>query len=384
MSSRPLVLATSALFVVSLGYGVIVPILPELAGGRDATDEGLLSAVYAGYAAAKIAMQIPGGVWVDRSGAERIARLALALFTVSLAGFLLPVGLVGFTVVRALEGAATGLAYPAAFALAARGPAEGAGKRLGLVAGLGTSGLLAGPALAGALAEISPRLPVAIATGVGALVTLALFALPSAPRAEPAPDAPRTAKDAYVRLGRLALDVGFLLLMLPIAFNKLTFSAFQGLFPLAGPDLHGLETTGVTALFALTGVVFGASQPLGGWLSDRFAPRRVVLVASVPLLAALLALAYVPDATGFFVAYGSYVAASSIVFAATTKHAATSFGTDDTFGGLFGLLSTLTDVATIVGPLLFLNLYASSAAGVFVWMAAIGVPCALAYAFARR
>ena len=76
--------------------------------------------------------------------------------------------------------------------------------------------------------------------------------------------------------------------------------------------------------------------------------------------------------------------ASSIVFAATTKHAATSFGTNDTFGGLFGLLSTLTDVATIVGPLLFLNLYASSAAGVFVWMAAIGVPCALAYAFARR
>ncbi len=91
-----------------------------------------------------------------------------------------------------------------------------------------------------------------------------------------------------------------------------------------------------------------------------------------------------PGATSFFVAYGGYVAASSIVFAATTKHAALAFGTADTFGGLFGLLSTLTDLATIIGPLVFLNVYARSGAGLFLVMAAVGLPCALAFAFARR
>jgi hypothetical protein len=110
----------------------------------------------------------------------------------------------------------------------------------------------------------------------------------------------------------------------------------------------------------------------------------VVIVSSLPLLGALAALAFVPTALGFFVAYGVYVAASSIVFAATTKHAALAFGTADTFGGVFGLLSTLTDLATIVGPLLFLNLYASAHASVFLWMAGIGVPVALGYALARR
>ena len=102
-----LAVATLALFVVSLGYGVIVPLLPELAGGRGATDEGLLSAVYAGYAAAKIGCQVPGGVWVDRVGAEKVVRWALAAFTLSLAGFLLPGDVGGINLGNPFAGSAS-------------------------------------------------------------------------------------------------------------------------------------------------------------------------------------------------------------------------------------------------------------------------------------
>jgi len=45
----------------------------------------------------------------------------------------------------------------------------------------------------------------------------------------------------------------------------------------------------------------------------------------------------------------------------------------DTYGGLFGLLATLTDLMTIVGPLLFLNLYRAGGRLTFVAMAIIGV-----------
>ncbi|MBK7864533.1 MAG: MFS transporter [Archangiaceae bacterium] len=366
-----------SLFTVSLGYGVVVPLLPELSGGAARITPGTVSLVYATYAAAKISAQIPGGVWADRKGGARVLSLALPLFTVSLAGFLISGGTVWFAAVRAVEGAATGLVYPAVFALVARGSEQGSGRRIGLAVGLGTSGLLLGPVLGWALAPVSLHAPVWAAIAIAAALSawVALRPPASAPSSQP-----RTVKGELRELSTLGRNVAFLGLMLPIAFNKLTFSAFQGLIPLHAPTLD-LTLRGVTGLFALTGIVFGAFQALGGLLADRFAPRRLVLLCSPPLLACLVALAFAEGATRFTVAYAGYIALSSVIFTATLKHAARAFGSTDTYGGVFGVLGTLTDLMTIVGPLLFLGVYGSAGAQVFLLMAGLGALSALGYVF---
>jgi MFS family permease len=371
-----LLLPILSLFTVSLGYGVVVPLLPELSGGAARVTPGTVSLVYATYAAAKISAQVPGGVLTDRRGGARVLALALPLFTLSLAGFLWNGGPVWFALVRAVEGAATGLVYPAVFALVARGGEQGSGKRIGLAVGLGTSGLLLGPVLGWALAPIRLRAPVWAALGVAAVLS-AWVALKPPPSA--VASAPRTLQGELRQLGVLGGNVGFLGLMLPIAFNKLTFSAFQGLIPLHGPKLS-LSLREVTALFALTGVVFGAFQAIGGILADRVSPRALVLALSGPLLACLAALAYAQGGTSFTMAYAGYIALSSVIFTATLKHAARAFGTEDTYGGVFGVLGTLTDLMTVVGPLLFLGVYGGWGADVFLLMAALGVPAALGYA----
>src|SRR5690242_5211202 len=46
------------LFMVSLGYGVVVPLLPELSGGAASVTPGVMSLVFATYAAAKIGIQV--------------------------------------------------------------------------------------------------------------------------------------------------------------------------------------------------------------------------------------------------------------------------------------------------------------------------------------
>ena len=143
-----MLLCTLALFTVSLGYGVVVPLLPQLAGAEaGAQSASALSAIYGVYAAAKIGAQLPGGVWVDAAGGRRVLRWGLALFSISLGGFLFRGGVLWLSLVRGLEGAATGLVYPAVFALVLRGSEErGACKRIGAAVGIGSSGLLAGPA----------------------------------------------------------------------------------------------------------------------------------------------------------------------------------------------------------------------------------------------
>ncbi len=390
-------LSALALFVVSLGYGVVVPLLPQLLAGRgapsaDASGAPAISIVYALYAAAKISAQVPGGAWVDAAGGQRVLRAALWLFCLSLLGFLFPLGVGWFALVRALEGAATGLVYPAVFALVLQSAGEArAGRRIGMVVGLGTSGLLVGPALGGWLGAregLPPflsagRLPVLVAlcAALGIAVWSQLATRPTPP--SPGPQTRRTVLAELRTLWGLARDPGFLGLCLPIAFNKLTFSAFQGLLPLHGAAL-GLGTRGVTLLFALTGVIFGAAQGLGGVLVDRFAPRTVALCLTPPLLLALCGAALADGPVPFGVYYGGYVAASSVIFTATLKHTARAYGTDDTYGGVFGVLGTLTDLMTIFGPLLFLNLYPAQGAGVFASMALCGVPFAVGFVVLGR
>lgn len=392
-------LPTLALFVVSLGYGVVVPLLPELSGGAAATSAGVVSVVYAAYAAAKILCQAPGGALVDARGALNVLKDALALFTVSLAGFLWNGGVAWFALVRAVEGAATGLVYPAVFALVA---SEGAsGKRLGTVVGVGTSGLLLGPVLGGTLGAQSPRTAVAVALLLAGAVTAwaltvkngdrrAFAKSPDAEGLEKARLSPFSSSDSekarlspfLAELGKmkaLVSDPAFLGLGLPIAFNKLTFSAFQGLIPLYGARELGLSTRGITAMFALTGVLFGAFQAVGGALADRFDPRKVVLACTGPLIASLAVMAFAREWTLFTGAWAAYVSLSSVIFTCTLKNAAKAYGTEDTYGGVFGVLGTATDLMTIVGPLLFLGIYGSSGTAVFPAMAVIGVPFALGF-----
>lgn len=365
--------------MVSLGYGVVVPLLPELSGGAARVTPGVMSLVFATYAATKIGAQVPAGVWADRAGGTRVLRVAMPLFALSLAGFLWNGGPTWFALVRCVEGAATGLVYPAVFALVAQQGIEG--KRIGLTVGLGTSGLLLGPVLGWALAPISVQAPILVALTVAAALSVWLYVAPPPSRAAVTQ---RTLRGELALIARLAGSVTFIGMVLPIAFNKLTFTAFQGLIPLHGPNVLRLDLREVTGLFAMTGVLFAVFQGVGGLLADRFAPRAVALVFTVPLLASLAALAWAGDGVRFAIAYGAYVSCSSVIFTATLKHAARAFGTDDTYGGVFGVLATLTDLMTVVGPLLFLGLYGQLGGDVFLAMTAIGVVSAIAYAVLSR
>lgn len=372
-----------ALFVVSLGYGVVVPVLPELAassGGAASAQE--LSVVYAAYSVAKIGAQVPGGVWVDRSGPRRVALTGAVLFALSLAAFLMRGGPLWFACARALEGAGTGLVYPAVFARVLAGSADGeSGRRLGRTIGLGSAGLLLGPVLALSLLRFGLRAPILVALSLSLVALVAIALRFEGPGPSSAP--PRRVADDLQAMARMARSGAFVAIILPVAFNKLTFSAYQGLLPLVGADALALGRGGIAALFVEIGVLFAVTQPLAGALADRVDARRVATVGLWAEAVTLAALPLARGAVGFAVVFGAHILAQSIVFTASTKHAALAFGTKDSYGGLFGVMATLTDSMTVVGPLLFLNLYPPLGARVFVVMAVVAALAALAFRRAK-
>jgi MFS family permease len=375
-----MLLGALALFVTSLGYGIVVPLLPEIVGGDRAADPGALSAVYAVFAAARIAAQVPGGIVVDRSGARRVLALALLVFTASLAGLLVRGGVAWFVLVRAIEGIAAGFAVPAVFSIVmtSADPTR-AGRSMGIASGLGLSGLLVGPAVGALLARHGARAPVQIACAASLLVTFAAFAAAFG-RGSSSPPRARSLSDEARLVGSLLSDRSFIALILPVAFNKLTYSALQGIIPVLGPASLAIGTRGVMALFGIIGVCFGVAQPIGGALADRVDPRRLVLALLPVLLASLFAMGLTRQISSFGVATAAYTLVASVIFAATLKHAGRTYGEEaQRHGGVFGVLATSTDLMTIAGPLLFLNLYAALGPAVFLAMAAAGVPFAVGF-----
>lgn len=359
-----------ALFAVSLGYGVVVPLVPTFAAGADGF---LISLIYALYSAAKIGAQIPGGVWVDRAGARRVLLLGLALFAASTAGLLLPGPPAWLILLRILEGIGTGLVYPAVFARVFSAAGSRTGTSLGIVGGLGSSGMVVGPVLAGLLAPTDIRFPVAVALVVTVLA-IVLVLIERAPPSEAAASAvpSRTVRDELRALIRVGSSVAFIGTVLPIGFNKLSYTGLQGVIPLHAEAVLHFSLQGITTLFAVLGVTFAVAQPVGGFLSDRFRARAVVFTLGPVALLSLGAMSLTENAIAYGVALFGYAFFSSVIFTVVLKHIADEFGGSGAHGGVYGVMGTLTDVMTVFGPLLFVNAYTLWPRDIYLVMAGTG------------
>ena len=241
--------------------------------------------------------------------------------------------------------------------------------------------MVLGPVLAALFATKHLRLPLVIALVPAAAVALFLGIAAISRRAGTA-----VATSASVARGTdlkdlrsLLLDVTLLATIVPIAFNKLTFSAFQALLPIYGSEVLAFDRRWVSLVFLVTGVAFAAVQPLGGRLVDRFSPRSFVIALTPVLIAILFALSFVTGRASFLVGYVLYILVATLVFVAALKLLATHPGASTRMGAVYGGAATLTDPFTAIGPIVFMTAYAHVQTYTFALMAAVGLVTGVAF-----
>lgn len=381
-----MILAILVLFLASLSQGVTVPLLPSLSNAG-AEQAQLLGLVYGAHGAMRIASQPFGGLWVDRAGGNRVLAAAAVLCTLSLAGFLFTTSPYQSLVLRGFGGISSGLAHPAAFAVALDGiAAERHGRRLSTVLAVGATGMVLGPVLAALFATRHLRLPVVVALVPAGAVAVVLC-ITTLARRHPigAFAGPATQRSTSLKeLRTLLLDVTLLATVVPIAFNKLTFSAFQALLPIHGEAVLGLDRRGVSLVFLVTGIAFAAVQPVGGRLVDRFSPRAVVIVLTPALIGVLFALSLANGRDAFLVLYVLYIVVATLVFVAALKLLATHPRASTRMGAVYGGAATLTDPFTAIGPIVFMTAYAHVQTYTFALMAAVGLVTGIAFVRGTR
>jgi len=349
-SNKNVIILSFALVIVSLGFGMVIPLFPfyiERFGGGG-KELGLLVAV------AALTELVFGPVWgslSDRVGRKPILMLGMLGYGLSSLLFGLSTELWMLYASRALSGVLS--AATASTAMAYIGDStsdEDRGGGMGILGAAGGLGLILGPGFGGWLGTVSIATPFFTAAGLS-LVTmlLILFLLPESLPAQARQPADRKIK--AMRLGELwsALlsPIGILLFMAFLAsFGLANFEAVFGLYALEKFS-YGPERVGV--ILAVVGLVSTVGKVFTGALTRRWGDAPVIktslFAGSVGFLVLLLANTYptILLATGFFILSKTFLRPA--VFSLTSKRATIGQG------AVMGLSNSFMSLGRIVGPL---------------------------------
>jgi MFS family permease len=197
---RALAALLFAVFVVALGYGAVLPVLPlmieRLLGSSEPAMIARHTALLTGaFAIAPLAAALPWGRLSDRYGRRPILVVGLVGFAVTLAASVLPLGLPFLYVARLLNGGFASAVLPSALAFVAdtESNERQRARTFGSVSVAASLGLLAGPmlggfasawgatALDGAIASYSEALPFLLVTALAIAAAVAAKSLAGRP-----------------------------------------------------------------------------------------------------------------------------------------------------------------------------------------------------------
>jgi DHA1 family multidrug resistance protein-like MFS transporter len=163
------------MFIVMVGFGIIMPILPYYAEsmGASATELGLLTALYAGL---QFIFAPFWGRVSDRIGRRPVLLLGLIGFSLTFIGFGLSTRLWMLYLSRGISGLITSATLPTVMAyIADTTEKENRGNGMSILGAAMGLGMIFGPVIGGFLGEYSPSTPFFFSAGLA--LTIALFAV---------------------------------------------------------------------------------------------------------------------------------------------------------------------------------------------------------------
>jgi DHA1 family tetracycline resistance protein-like MFS transporter len=361
-----------AVLIDAIGFGIIIPVLPDLIVALDGHGLGH-AAVVGGYLAALFAvMQILCGPLMgnlsDRFGRRPVLLICMAAFGLDFLLMAYAPSLVWLFLGRAVSGITGAIYGPANAYLADITPPEKRAAAFGMVGAAFGAGFVIGPAIGGLLADLGPRAPFFAAAALASANALyGYFALPETltpdkrRRFEWARANPFGAFRALTRLPGLGLLAGvFFLWMLAGVVYPATWPFYARIrFAWGNAEIGwSLAYAGATMVLAQALLIGPVVKALG--------ERKALMVG---LCAGLFEFAASIFATEGWMIYPIWtVGAFSAVGYASINALLSQRTSESEQGELQGALASLTALSEIAGPLLMtqtLGYFSSPAAPVF-------------------
>jgi MFS family permease len=351
--TRTFVTLYIAIFISSLGVGILAPILPAYID-QFSVSALVLGIIFGSYSAARTIIMPPVGILSDRFGRRSFIICGLFMFTVVSPLYSLATSPVQLIIVRFTHGVAGAMLVPVA--MSAIGDLSPRGKE-GFIMGSFTSAFFAGlgfgPLIGGFMRD---RYSMAAAfNSMGALSFLALlftiFALPRLSARNKKADKPETAegaeifpvpKNAFVdpqltgllvfRFTR-AIGIGLVWVIMPLlAMRSLGISGFQ-----------------VGILLSVNTFITTFLQSPTGHLSDRMGHRKSITAGSFLAIIAMIFIAWAQSFNDLLYASVALGLAGAFIVPAGSA-LAVALGRSRGMGRTMGLYNSSLSLGTMLGP----------------------------------
>lgn len=340
------------IFLVFLGIGLVIPVLPIYLKDLGLTGADL-GVMVAAFALAQMIISPFGGALADKLGKKLIICIGLILFSISEFLFAASHVFSLLIVSRVLGGFSAGMIMPGVTGLIADlSLPQDKARNFGYMSAIISAGFILGPGAGGFLAEISHRMPFYFAGALGVLAFFGTVAFVQSPKEETGQGFPHfeAAELEKIQVKRFITPA---ILTLILAFG---LSAFETLFPLYTADKMDFQPGDIS--IAITGGgIFGAIFQI--FLFDkmmRFLDELTFITYSLIYSAVIL---------GFLIFANSYWHVMFICFIvfigfdlirpALTNYFSNIAGNRQGFAG--GLNSTFTSMGNFIGPLIAGGLY---------------------------
>lgn len=276
----------ASLFIVMLGFGIVLPILPFYvehfgAGGKEL---GLMMSI---YSIMQFICSPLWGRWSDRVGRKPVMMIGLAGFAFAFVLMGLAQDIVQLILARALAGILSSATLPAVYAyIGDTTTQENRSKGMGMLGAAMGLGMIFGPLLGGPLGKIALPLPFFAASGFAVIALVFAFVMLPESLSHEHRALYQAASQSQIRILIDAFrgPMGFLMLVsFLLAFALANFESVLGLF---AKDRYELGPDQVGYLLGVFGVLGALQQGvLMGPLTKRFGDVRVLqgglLVSSV-------------------------------------------------------------------------------------------------------
>ncbi len=367
--SRPLAILLACIFVVMIGFGLTLPVMPFLieqlaeaqgsVAGKVSVHVGLLTAL---FPLMQLLFAPLWGRWSDRIGRRPLILVGLSGYAVFLVVFGLGRSLGTLYLTRLLGGVLSSAILPASTAYVVDlTPEAGRGRGMGWLGGAVSLGVVVGPALGGLLFQDAGDLlaslglpavrPVSVpflaASGLAILTLLAAFFwLPESLRATAVAEAgPSAAFRLRPMLRRLGVVLGLSLLA------QYGLTVFESTYALYASRMVGYGPLQMGVVFTVCGVVMSAVQGgMVGRLIDRLGEHRVIAAGFLLAGAGMLLLATTTEQYLILAFVG--VLALGVGLLSPSLATLVSRRSGSRPGMVLGLQSAALSLGQVAGPLL--------------------------------
>lgn len=336
------------LFVVFLGIGLIIPVMPTLM--REMHLEGsTMGYLVAAFAFTQLLVSPIAGKWVDTFGRKKMIGIGMLLFALSEMLFGFGKDVTVLYISRMLGGVSAAFMMPAVTAFVADITSlKERPKAMGYVAAAISTGFIIGPGIGGFLAEHGTRLPFFVAAALGFLgsaFSLIILKEPKRPEIEEKKSEKQIAKSGF----RKVLEPIYLIPMIIILVSSFGLAAFETVYSLFVDHKFAFTPKDIALIITVSGILGVIAQVLS---FDRIVGKigEIRLIQVCMGVSAIFILAMIKVSSYWSILLVTFVIflMFDLVRPALTTYLSKIAG--DAQGFVGGLNSTFTSVGNIIGP----------------------------------